>query len=136
MPAHACARRRWRRRRPAGRRRRRARVWVWVRVPYPAWFFLNQVSRVWVASIPLRYPNRTRSSIRIRTDPPTDPLQDWWNAWAWVWVRVPYPAWFFLNRVCGYGLRAYRSAIRIRTDPPTAANSCDCWVRQLGSQQL
>ena len=65
---HMRARRRWRR--PAGRRRcrARARVRVRVRVPYPAWFFLNQVSRVWVASIPaplsepnpLRYPDPNR----------------------------------------------------------------------------
>ena len=31
-----------------GRARDRVRVCVRVRVPYPAWFFLNQVSRVWV----------------------------------------------------------------------------------------
>ena len=35
----------------------------------------------------------------------------------WVRVRVPYPAWFFLNRVCGYGLRAYRSATRTGPAP-------------------
>ena len=63
MPAHAGMRARA----PllaAGRRRCRARAWAWawVRVPYPAWFFLNPVSRVWVAPLPepdpLRYPNR------------------------------------------------------------------------------
>ena len=36
-------------------------LWFLVRVPYPAWFFLNQVSRVWLReAYPLRYtdPNR------------------------------------------------------------------------------
>ena len=69
MPAHARARRRWRR--PAGRARARARarvrVWVWVRVPYPAWFFLNWVSWVWVtrsipASLSRSEPHRQRLS--------------------------------------------------------------------------
>ena len=44
--------------------------------------------RVWIASIPLRYPNRTRSAMWIRTDPPTDLLQDCWNANSCdCWVR-------------------------------------------------
>ena len=51
MPAHAHVRA------AAGSRGRpalvlgRARAWAWVRVPYPAWFFLNRVSWVWVTSI-------------------------------------------------------------------------------------
>ena len=53
MPARASARRRW--------RRQPARVWV--RVPYPAWFFLNRVSRVWAAPLP--------DPLQIRI-PPTD----------------------------------------------------------------
>ena len=59
MPAHARAAAGG----GGGRRRARDRVWVLVRVrvPYPAWFFLNQVSRVWVTrSIPLRYPDPNR----------------------------------------------------------------------------
>ena len=42
-------------------RRARARVWVWVRVPYPAWFFLNRVSRVWAAPLPAPDPLRSGS---------------------------------------------------------------------------
>ena len=60
MPAHACKRARVAASGGGGRARAQDRVRV--RVPYPAWFFLN---RVWVASLPLRYPNRTRSAIRI-----------------------------------------------------------------------
>jgi len=82
MPYHACARRRWRRRRwpaGAGAGPGRARVLVlvlvlvWVWVPYLAWFFLNQVSRVWAATRTKPAPprQRTRSAVRIRTDPPT-----------------------------------------------------------------
>ena len=60
----------------------RVRVWIldWVRVPYPAWFFLNQVSRVWVTrSIPAPLSGseparqRTRPAIRIRTPPVGQP---------------------------------------------------------------
>ena len=48
---------------------RRARA----RVPYPAWFFLNQVSRVWVASIPAPL---------LEPDPPRypDPICSSWTA--------------------------------------------------------
>ena len=47
----------------------------------------------------------------------------WAWARAWVRVRVPYPAWFFLNRVCGYG------------NPDPNQPACDCWVHPLGCQQ-
>ena len=53
------------------------RAWARARVPYPAWFFLNRVSRVWVTSIPaplseFELPRqRTRSAIQIKTAPPT-----------------------------------------------------------------
>ena len=36
--------------------RARARAWAWVGVPYPAWFFLNRASRVWVVSKPAPLP--------------------------------------------------------------------------------
>ena len=58
----------------AGRRWCRARVRV--RVPYPAWFFLNPVSRVWVAPLPEPDPLRSATqTARSPTDPnrpPTD----------------------------------------------------------------
>ena len=43
---------------------------------YPAWFFLNQVSRVWTTLDPNQTRSdpprqQTRSAVRIRTDPPT-----------------------------------------------------------------
>ena len=56
--------------RPApARARARARVWVWV--PYLAWFFLKQVSRVWVT--PLLEPNLLRSDNRSAPDPNSPP---------------------------------------------------------------
>ena len=58
------------------------------------------------------------------------------RCWCGVWVRVPYPAWFFLNQVYGYGLRAYRYPNQTRSAPDPnrsswTANSCDCWVEPL-----
>ena len=73
-PAHTYmrARRRWRRRRPAGR----FGFGFGFGFGFPTGLVLFESGlRVWVASIPLRYLNRTRSAIRIRTAPPTDPLR-------------------------------------------------------------
>ena len=75
------ARRRWRRR-PAGRR---LGLGLGLGLgsgsgSLPGLVLFESGLRVWVASIPLRYPNRTRSAILIRTDLPTDPLQVCWNA--------------------------------------------------------
>ena len=55
-----------RRRAGPGRAQARARVWV----PYPAWFFLNQVSRVWVASIPAPLPEP--NPLRSESKPPAN----------------------------------------------------------------
>ena len=78
MPAHAHARRRWRRLlRPAGRSR--VRVWVRVRVLYPTWFFLNRVSRVWVTRsvpAPLSASELPRQRLSVnRRDGWTEPSQ-------------------------------------------------------------
>ena len=61
--AHTCA----------GAGRCRAWLWLWVRVRYcyPAWFFLNRVSRVWVARIP--EPDPLRPAIRIQPAPVGQP---------------------------------------------------------------
>ena len=45
-----------------------------VRVPYPAWFFLNPVSRVWVALLPEPDPIRSATqTARSPTDPNRPP---------------------------------------------------------------
>ena len=89
MPAHACMRTRA----PplaaaaAGRRRRRRRSGLGLGLclglglgsgsgSLPGLVLFESGLQVWVESLPLRYPNRTRSAIQIRTDPPTE---NCWN---------------------------------------------------------
>ena len=104
-----------------GRARDRVRVRVWVRVrvrvPYPAWYFLNWVSRVWVtqsilAMLSESEPPRQRTRSAIRTAPPTAVCKPPRRLGGWTVAAVEPNRYNGSDRTVAtvrreYGLRAY-----------------------------